>query len=365
MTTNERNTEIISYFRKIITRIKNSTEKEYQSLESYERAKEILKQLIPHKYDGFRGIVMTAIGGMYIDKEYNPLENFYACNPRTIFEQGIYYVLQEFKIPTTKSPPLNVAKTVVKLDSAWVLGKKANTQIAASSAIDYIELLLEHRDSPKIYQTLVDFFFFSLENHARSVRSIIAEPVIFDTDSKINLAYKLINFSVNFPEGGAVPQMVIGKLIRHTVDGNNKHVMGEEASVFGTNTTSKKPADIWIEDNEGNVLSLYEITVKKIDYKRLDDSIDAIAQLHNIDQDINFICRLPIDIEPLELGDDIYSLCYKGQWFNFIDIADFIVNCIVLLSDNEIKQYFLEMKEFIDDINRKEKTKNGWNTIFS
>ena len=99
--------------------------------------------------------------------------------------------------------------------------------------------------------------------------------------------------------------------------------------------------------------------------KRLDDAVHAIKLLQDIHQEINFICRLPLDIESLELEPNTSTLYYKGQWFNFIDIGSFIVNCMVLLSDSEIEDYFSEMELFIEDINRKAKTKYGWNDIFA
>ena len=204
-----------------------------------------------------------------------------------------------------------------------------------------------------------------LEVFANSVRSIAVEVVDAETDSKLILAQKLISFTVSFPEAGTVPQMVIGKLLRFTIDKDNKHVKGEDESVFGTNTTSKKPADIWIEDNAGDTLNLYEITVKKVDYKRLDDSVHAINQLNDVDGEINFICRMPEDTKTLDFGTNENTIYYKGQWFNFINIKEFIISCIVLLSDNELKEYFLEMVSFIEEVNRPKLIKDGWNEIFS
>jgi len=96
----------------------------------------------------------------------------------------------------------------------------------------------------------------------------------------------------------------------------------------------------------------------------LDDSVHAISQLQDVSGEINYICRMPIDISTLELEENTNTLYYKGQWFNFIDIANFITNCIILLSNDELEEYFSEMKTFIKDKNRKEKTKHGWNQIF-
>ena len=72
----------------------------------------ILKELIPIKAAGFRGIIITAIAGMHIDIKFRASENFYACNPRSIFEKGLHEVLQYYKIPCGKSDPLNVAKNI-------------------------------------------------------------------------------------------------------------------------------------------------------------------------------------------------------------------------------------------------------------
>lgn len=76
-------------------------------------------------------------------------------------------------------------------------------------------------------------------------------------------------------------------------------VVGGEESVFGTNTTSKKAADIWVEE-DGKPVNLYEITVKKkVDIKRLSDSLHALHALHALhdmnvlDSNIHIICRLP------------------------------------------------------------------------
>lgn len=365
LTAKERNEKVIGYFTTIITRAKDTSEDAYKDLEGYQGVKEALDELISHQYDGFRGVVMTAIGGMHLYDDYNPLDDFYKCKPRSVFEHGIYYVLEQFKIPSGKSAPLNVAKGITKLNEAWVSGRKSNSQLAAQSAIDFLQALIDYKHNPEVFNSLIDYFFMRLEVYAASVRSIDVETVDTQTDSKIILANKLIQFTLQYPEAGTVPQMVVGKLLRYTIARDNKHVKGEDESVFGTNTTSKKPADIWVEDDEGNTLILYEITVKKVDYKRLEDSVHAIAQLDNVDNEIIFICRLPDDIKTLELGEGQYTLYYKGQWFNFIDISSFIINCIMLLSDEELEQYFIEMNDFVQEVNRKEKTKNGWNEIFS
>ncbi|WP_222422822.1 hypothetical protein, partial [Yersinia bercovieri] len=104
---------------------------------------------------------------------------------------------------------------------------------------------------------------------------------------------------LSYPESGTIPQFVISKILSSLYKQSSINVIGGDESVFGTNTTSKKPADIWLED-EGKILNLYEITVKKIDYKRLDDSIQSLVDTDSLDKPILFICRLPYDINTLK-----------------------------------------------------------------
>jgi len=364
VTAKERNQKIKEYLGTVISDAKKTNEKSYTELDDYTEMKNLLDFLIPHKSDGYRGVVITAICGMHLNSDYNPLTNFYDCRPRAIFEGGIYYVLEEFKIPTGKSAPLNVAKAQKQLDSSWTEGKRGADKIAAEAAVSYIKLLVNSEKG--IYKQLVKYFFLRLDQYAETVRSIEIYEVEPTTESRNNFANRLVHFTLGYPESGTVPQLVVGKLIRFVVENSEKHVKGEAESVFGTNTTSKKPADIWIENEKGIPQVLYEITVKKIDFKRLDDCIHTIRAAQSSENiDINFICRMPIDISSLDLSPRTNTLNYKRQWFNFISINSFIINCINLLTDDELKQYFSELIIFIEEVKRPKKTKDGWNLIFS
>lgn len=365
MTANERNIKVIQYLTHILETVADKKENDFNHLENYLLVNKLLSTLIPVSIDGFRGVVMTAIAGIYLDENnsFNPLENFYHCNPRSIYEKGIYYVLETFGIPSAKSAPLNVAKAVNQLDEAWILGRKTNAQPIARAAVDFLRLLMSKLETEE-YNQLVDFFFYRLLIYADSIQSYEVRELESSLSSKNILADKLVQFVVQYPEAGTVPQLVIGKLLRFVKQSGNHHIFGEDESVFGTNTTSKKPADIWVEDNQKNVTALYEITVKKIDYKRLDDCIGALRNLDNInDNEVCFICRMPIDIKELNLNADEDTFLYKGYWFNFIDIGNFIYICLTLMDSDQIKDFFVEMNVFLQDVNRPIKTKEGWNTL--
>ncbi len=365
MTATERDILVQQYLSEVIEGASHLNEEDFHTLENYSFINDLLDILIPVKVDGFRGIVMTAIVGKYLDKEYDPLNNFYACNPRSIYEKGIYYVLEKFDIPSAKSAPLNVAKAISKLDDDWVKGRKTTTQPIAKAAIDFIELIMANFGSTN-YNRLVAFFFYRLYIFAKRINSLTIVTTHPSTISKNELSAKLGYFVQSIPEAGTIPQTIIGKLLKILHDSEIRQVKGESESVFGTNTTSKKPADIWIENLASEVISLYEITVKKIDYKRLDDCIDSLNKIGNIQKkEVIFICRMPTDVKELKLNSNVNALFHKGYWFNFIDINYFIQICITLLDDQQIDTFFSEMKVFISDRNRPLKTKEGWNELFS
>src|SRR3989344_2301719 len=64
---------------------------------------------------GHREIILTIVMARLLDPKFKASENFYACNPRSIFEQPIRKALREYGIPHRKSGPLNVAKKDEKL----------------------------------------------------------------------------------------------------------------------------------------------------------------------------------------------------------------------------------------------------------
>jgi len=99
----------------------------------------LLSELIEVNAKGFRGVVVTALTGLHLDDGYDPLNNFYGCNPRSIFESGIWYALQENGIPCGKSDPLNVAKNANQLNEDWARGRRP--QSAAMAVVNTLELL--------------------------------------------------------------------------------------------------------------------------------------------------------------------------------------------------------------------------------
>lgn len=358
MNTTKRNERAKQYISDKLDEVAIYTDADFSDLADYKKITNILNDLIFVKAKGFRGVVATAIAGKHLNPKYDPLNEFYSCSPRSIFEQGIFYAFEN-RVPCGKSDPLNVAKNINILDEEWAKGKRP--QSAAQAAVDYLRLIENAVGSKK--EKLINFFFYKLTKYADGVSSIkINLPTNKGLANQI-FGEKLAQFILKYPESGTTPQLVVSMLLKKLYESSEINVEGGDESVFGTNTTSKKPADIWLEKS-GEAIILFEITVKKIDAKRLDDSLQSLNSLDMLGKPINFVCRLPMDISSLN-NVDSNSLNYKGKVFNFIDIKAYILCLSSLLIERQIDEVLSDLQSFINKIDRPIKTKQGWNKIFA
>lgn len=354
----QRNEQARAYVEAKLDKAEQLTEEYFRSLENYDSASKILKDLVEVKAGGFKGVVATAITGKYLNPAFDPLTQFYDCNPRPIFEQGIYYALKD-RSPCGKSAPLNVAKNQYVLDYEWTNGKRP--QSAAIAAVDYLTLINDA--SPDIEELLIDFFFFRMSVFGKTLASFKIDVANSDDESKSEQASRLAHFVLSYPESGTIPQFVVSVLLGRLYEHSSINLVGGEESVFGTNTTSKKPADIWTElDNE--VINLYEVTVKKVDAKRLDDSLECLQALGMTDKPITFICRMPEDTSTLGIGEET-AVNYGGKKFEFVDLRGLVHSVVALLSCEDFEFVIGRVRAFVQRIDRPMATKEGWNKVFS
>lgn len=325
----------------------------------------ILSDLIPIPQNGFRGVVLTAIVGQELLPGYDPLKKFYDCSPRAIFENGIFYALQDARIPCGKSDPLNVAKNIQTLDYGWAEGRRPES--AARAAVDYLTLLQQaHKAKDKSrYDELVKLYFLKLVEYGQKVADSNADAYFDITATPLLFAKKLAKFVLECPEGGAVPQFILGHLIKlvRKNDLRIQSVEGADESVFGTNTTAKKPADIWEVTTDGQIGALYEITVKEIDHKRIDDCAESLRALGIKEGVVNYICNLANNVSSLTLINDTMS--HKGIGFQFIDLRSFLEVTYCLLDAGQQAELFETIQEFVSETNRSIKTKTYWKKNFA
>lgn len=357
----ERNAEAKRLVLEWLEKGKNFSPSE-EVVEQLANAQQLLKELIPIKSKGFRGVVLTAIIGRELDPNFDPLINFYSCNPRSIFEQGIFFALQQEKIPCGKSDPLNVAKNIQKLDYDWAKGRRPEK--AARAVVEYLKLLDLAQPNRSSYENLLLLYFHELYVYGQYVKALHVPMVAVGGDVPLAVGTKFAKFTTECPEGGSVPQYIVGNLLLHLREHDLRFsdVEGHEESVFGTNTTSKKPADVWEVLENGSTGALYEITVKKIDRKRLDDIVHTFESQGITDAVVTFICRYPEDTEGLQLKGPF--LTHGPVRFQFVDIEEFVKVTYMLLSQEQQNQFRASIETFIGDVNRDIDTKKYWNKAF-
>ena len=336
---------------------KTKQENDFPEFNADSSVHKLLTDLIEVNAKGFRGVVVTALTGIHLNENYDPLNDFYGCNPRSIFEGGIWYALQENGIPCGKSDPLNVAKNANQLNEDWAQGRRPQT--AAMAVVNFLQLVMESKQNKRA--RLVDYFFFRLWKYSQSITGFqLAEIEALD-HSRQTIGSKLADFTLKYPESGNLPQYFVSQLLSSLFRVSKVEVVGGDESVFGTNTTSKKPADIWLEV-EGVPTNLYEVTVKPVSKKRLDDSLDALQSTGHINHPVTFICRIDSDVQDLNLVDGSFE--YKGKRFDFVDYRSFCLSLFALLHEEECSTVLNNIAIFVQDKNISMRTKSGWNEFF-
>lgn len=353
----ERNTSGQYYVNTRLGVAKTKKEEDFPEFDSDSKVYKLLTDLIEVNAKGFRGVVVTALTGLHLNEDYDPLNNFYGCNPRSIFESGIWYALQENGIPCGKSDPLNVAKNSNQLNEDWAQGRRP--QSAAMAVVEYLRLVMAAKPSKRA--RLIDYFFFRLWKYSQTITGFQLAEIESSDHSHQTIGNKLVSFTLKYPESGNLPQYLVAQLLSGLFRASETEVIGGDESVFGTNTTSKKPADIWLE-TDGNPTNLYEVTVKPVSLKRLDDSLDSLQSTGHLNLPVTFICRIDMDVRDLNVIDGSFQ--YKGKHFDFVDYKNFCLSVFSILNDEECSTVMKNVAEFVQDKNISMRTKTGWNEFF-
>ncbi len=361
MDANERNKKASEY---TYEKINNCIKHPILLLKEDNEYMELIDSFVKIKQKGFRGIVLTAIVGKYLNKDFNPTTQFYNCNPRSIFEKGIRHALIKHKIPHGKSDPLNVAKNIDILDESWAKGKRPES--AALAVVTFLRKLQDTEYESEKYKKLTDLFFMKLVELKDDI-AIISTKLPNVEQSELIFAEKLAKFIHEAPEGGAVPQFVFGALLMElrASQKTKTTVHGANDSVFSTNTASRKPGDIWEETTQGEVIFIYEVTVKPIDINRLQDCAENISNLKLNSIPVKFLCRIPEDIKSLPLKNDSRVFIYQNVVFEFISLSNWTVDIYTSIPTESQESLKRRVAEFIASYDREINTKKKWNIFFN
>lgn len=321
---------------------------------------------------GFREVVLTVSVAMLDKKDFPDFKasiDFYACNPRAIYEQPMKTVLIEKNLPHRQSGPLNVAKGQHNLDEEWISKRSKSDQPTCRAAVELIRLM---ESNPNCIEPIGISIMRHLLAEKQELKQLdvdinpTSEPTFL-----FNACKELILYAT---DGGNTPQRICGYLLEnfHKSMQTNIIVTGSDDSASTTSTTSKKPGDVNEELPNGTILNVYEITVKPFDESRVRDSYNCIMAYnseHNTNlNEIIVICR-PEDCHPnmqaTGLSGTMGTYLYNGVYYRYWNIFEWLSFTLQHTPSVGRELFYAELNDYISDINTSQTVKECWKNIHS
>jgi hypothetical protein len=309
---------------------------------------------------GFRELVLLISVGRLLDATYQPSVDFYSISPRSFWEKGIRPILEEHGLPCTQSPALNLAKATTALDDIWAKNRRPPE---AGAAVAKIASRLDRNDYARRSAIVVLNHLLTTAAEIRNL-AVDLDPTA-DVGFLASLAMELIE---NVPDRGNTPQRVVGYLVEKMASSLNVRVEGHRESAATTNRTSKKPGDI-AEYLEGQLLRVYEVTVKPVTLQRLSEATSSLRAYHeNVGTKVDevlVLCRaedVGVEVEKpsLEIRGYFGSVDHGGVVYHLINIVEWIGQALLRLTPGERMGFLAELEAYVDHENTPLEVKRYW-----
>lgn len=321
---------------------------------------------------GFREVVLTVAVAM-LDKtdfpNFKASKDFYACNPRAIYEQPMKTILIEKNLPHRQSGPLNVAKGQHNLDDEWISKRSKSDQPTCRAAVDLINLM-------EFDTKFIEPIGISIMRHLIAEKTELKQlDVEIKPTSEPNFLFHICTrMIIAAIDGGNTPQRICGYLLECFHKSMHTHIVitGSNDSASTTSTTSKKPGDINEESPDGTILNIYEITVKPFDENRVRDSCNCITA-YNLEHNTNLneiivICR-PEDCHPdmqaSGLKGTMGEYLYKGVYYRYWNIFEWLSFTLQHTLADGREMFYSKLNSYISDINTSQTVKECWKKLHS
>lgn len=328
---------------------------------------EALESIVTAKEKSFREILLCIIVQMMLNPTLRASEKWSSFNARGVYDNGpVKCFLEEQGIPHTKSGPLNISKAAEGINMVWATPRQSPK--IAIQVVETVLYLEKHNSFAEVQEIGVSLISKLLHEAERIQKLSVDIPASKDPDKLTNVCIQLIN---NAPDSGNTPQQIAAKLLKcyHLSIHSPIIVTGGEDRASVTSTTSNKPGDI-NEECYGQILKVYEITIKPFDKSRIVDSYDCIEkyerrsnqQIH----EVIVICR-PEDCPELiqRSGFTFYMgyVEYQDLKYYFWNIYEWIASMLHRMTDDGKELFSVSLKEYISDVNTSENVKIEWRRI--
>jgi hypothetical protein len=319
-----------------------------------------LKLIFESKVLSYREVLLLIFVAKSINPTYNPNKDFYSCSPRTMAEGPLNDFFMKYRIPHTKSGPLNILKAHT-INEEWV--KQRDGKDAANSILKIAKYISE--SVPSDFDTIAESILWRFKEISAKVESVKIEvPPCSDIIGIYNCLKTMIDEAT---DGGNTPQRIVSMILDsyYASLGVPNRIEGGLDSAYTTNTTSKKPGDIVeIDSTFKCICKVYEITVKRFDQKRLLDSLDSIRVYDNGSIPINEVVVLCRE-QDVQVGQRISGPCIGtvtegGVTYIFQDIYNWIFVKLLSMTDDSRKEFFQKFGEYIQSYNTPMKVKEKW-----
>lgn len=339
-------------------------EVEEGQVSSHEQWSNEIEVLFQTKTWGFRETLLVICVARLLDENFKASEDFYRCHPRALYEKPIKSFLDEHNIPARQSGPLNVAKSTQKINMQWA----DNRGEAAKRLVHLVELIeISNQEEVKNFTKLLLARYLQ-ERQELEKLSVNANP-----QASITFLFHVCKTLIEkAPDQGNTPQRIIGYLLEsyHEDLKTDLIVSGHNDRASIASTTSKKLGDI-TEEKGGNIVTVYEVTVKPFKEQRIREAYEAASSYYNTTPssspkaEILVVCQksdIPDTVEPIS---EIYlgKFEYQDMIFHFIDIYEWINAQLLRMRESGRLVFFQKLQSYINDHNTAVIVKAIWQEL--
>ena len=325
-----------------------------------------MHSIVASKTLGFRELLLVIVLARVLDQNYQATVDLYGCSPRAMYEGPIRRFLEDKRVPCGQSGPLNIAKAIKKIDTAWASTRRPRSD--AEALLRVVEAL-ESSDTGFANFTL-ECLLGLLLTFSVPRQSPKKHDAMHLQAPAMSEALKAMILKV--PDRGNTAQRITGLLLHSYIAevGSRYSVSGGEESVFATNTTSKKAGDLVVFKDPARPWMVYEVTTKSFGIQRMSEAVQASVRFANssgkFPAETTVLClpdNVPLDARINSGGLLIGSAQYDGHEFVFVDLLHWIESMVTALPYEAKSRFVLKWEEILSHPNVRSEVRNSWSEL--
>jgi hypothetical protein len=297
------------------------------------------------------------------NKTYNATKDLYSSHPRSLYEKSIRPELARRRIPHGQSPALNIAKATEALDKSWIAQRRPPE---AATALSRLAAFFASAKETQLKTAIRDICArFIDEGSNAELRTFSGDPT-----AQLSRLSRLVRELVRLaPDGGNTAQRIAGILIEQLNASSPVVVDGTQDKASVTNATSKKPGDISVSDENGNVLMVFEVTTKAFKDQRIAECSQALEQFATASgQKIERVCVLCRDVDvpdfivPTDPPSGIFlgSHTHDGYEYEFVEIFGWADAILATLNEGERLNFMTSLVAYVNDFQTSANVKSAF-----